>query len=60
MHVSLAFSIDPEKGDALIKEGRLGETMQPILEQLRPEAAYFTDVEGARGGYMLVNMDDAS
>ena len=60
MRILLTFSIDPEKGDRLIKEGRIGETMGSILEQLRPEAAYFTDVEGTRGGYLIVNMEDAS
>ncbi len=60
MRVMLSFRIDPEKGDALIKEGRIGETMESILEELKPEAAYFTDVEGTRGGYLVVNMDDAS
>jgi hypothetical protein len=52
--------INPEKGDQLIKEGRIGETMGSILEELQPEAAYFTDVEGTRGGFLVVNMEDAS
>ena len=60
MRILLTFSIDPEKGDELIKGGRIGETMQSILEQLQPEAAYFTDVEGTRGGYLVVDMEDAS
>ena len=60
MRVMLSFSIDPERGDALIKEGRIGETMGSILEELRPEAAYFTDVEGTRGGYLIIDMEDAS
>ena len=60
MRVLLTFSIQPEKGDALIKEGRIGETMESILEELQPEAAYFTDVEGTRGGFLVVNMEDAS
>lgn len=30
------------------------------MEELKPEAAYFTDIEGARGAYFIVNMDDAS
>ena len=60
MRILLKFSIDPERGDELIKEGRLGEAMAPILEDLQPEAAYFTDVEGSRGGYLVVNMEDAS
>jgi hypothetical protein len=56
----LTFSINPEKGDQLIKEGRIGETMGSILEELQPEAAYFTDVEGTRGGFLVINMEDAS
>ncbi len=60
MRFMLSFRIDPETGDSLIKEGRLGETMESVLGELKPEAAYFTDVEGTRGGYLVVNMDDAS
>ena len=60
MRVLLTFTINPEKGDQLIKEGRIGETMESILEELQPEAAYFTDVEGTRGGFLVVNMEDAS
>ena len=60
MRVLLTFSIDPEKGDQLIKEGRIGETMESILQDLQPEAAYFTDVEGTRGGFLVVDMEDGS
>jgi len=60
VRVMITFSINPEKGDRLIKEGRLGETMASILEDLQPEAAYFTDVEGTRGGVLVVDMEDAS
>jgi hypothetical protein len=30
------------------------------MEELQPEAAYFTDVDGARGANFVVNMDEAS
>ena len=60
MRIMITFSINPEKGDQLIKEGRIGETMGSILEELQPEAAYFTDVEGTRGGFLVVDMEDAS
>jgi hypothetical protein len=50
MRAMLTFTIHPNNGDALINEGRMGETMGTILEDLQPEAAYFTDVEGTRGG----------
>ena len=60
MRILLRCSFDPEKAGALIKEGRLGEIMEPVLEDLQPEAAYFTDVDGTRGGYIVVNMEDAT
>ena len=60
MRILITFSMNPEKGDQLIKEGRIGETMGSIMEQLQPEAAYFTDVEGTRGGILVVNMEDAA
>ena len=60
VRVMITFSMNPEKGDRLIKEGRLGEIMASILEDLQPEAAYFTDVEGTRGGVLIVDMEEAS
>ena len=60
MRILITFTINPEKGDQLIKEGRIGQTMGSILEDLQPEAAYFTDVEGTRGGFLVVDMEDAS
>ena len=60
MRILITFSMNPEKGDQLIKEGRIGETMGSILDELQPEAAYFTDVEGTRGGFLVVDMEDAS
>jgi len=60
MRFMLSFRIPTEQGNALIKEGRLPETLQSIIEDLKPEAAYFTDVDEARGGIFIVNMDDAS
>ena len=60
MRFMLTCRIPVEKGNELAKNGTLGETIQSIMEELEPEAAYFSDIEGARGGYIVVNMDDAS
>ena len=56
----ISFRMPTDKANAVIKDGRLPETIQSIMEELQPEAAYFTDVDGARGGILIVNMDDAS
>jgi uncharacterized protein DUF3303 len=60
MRFMLTFRISPEQGNAAMKDGRFMEAFQSIMEDLQPEAAYFADIEGARGGYLVVNMDDAS
>ncbi|HVF00578.1 MAG TPA: hypothetical protein VNA27_04460 [Rubrobacteraceae bacterium] len=60
MRILVTFSMSPEKGDQLVKEGRIGEAMGSILSELQPEAAYFTDVDGTRGGFLVVDMEDAS
>jgi hypothetical protein len=60
MRFMLSFRMPTETGNQLTKEGKLPETLQSIMEELQPEAAYFTDVDGARGGYLIVNLDDAS
>ena len=60
MRFMLTFRFPNEKGNSLAKDGTMGQVVQSILEELNPEAAYFADMEGARGGYIVVNMDDAS
>jgi hypothetical protein len=60
MRFMIRFRMPTDKANAVIKEGKLPQTIQSIMEELEPEAAYFTDVDGARGGYFIVNMDEAS
>ena len=60
MRFMISARVPTEKTNALIKEGRFPQTFQSIMEDLQPEAAYFTDVDGARGGYFIVNVDDPS
>jgi hypothetical protein len=59
MRLMLTFRIPPEEGNAALKDGRFTPTLQSIMEDLQPEAAYFGTIAGARGGYLVVNIDDA-
>jgi hypothetical protein len=52
--------IPVEKGNELVRNGALGPTVQSIMEDLKPEAAYFVDVDGARGAHIVVDMQEAS
>jgi hypothetical protein len=60
MRFMLRMSMPMDQGNAVIKDGSLGPKIQSILEELQPEAAYFTTVDGCRGGYIVLNMEDAS
>jgi hypothetical protein len=49
-----------EGGNNLLKDPLFGKKMQDLLKEVKAEAAYFTTVCGKCGGYMIVNMNDAS
>ncbi len=52
--------MDIEAANALASAGKLGSTIQSILEDLKPEAAYFVADEGQRTAILVINMEDAS
>jgi hypothetical protein len=60
MRMMLKFTIPVENGNAAINEGSVGKTMETILTKLKPEAAYFTAINGLRGGMLFFDMSDAS
>jgi hypothetical protein len=51
---------DIEAGNGLAKSGTLGATVQSILEDLQPEAAYFTANQGKRTAVLVVDLADPS
>ena len=61
MRMLLRVSIPVEAGNAAVKEGTLGSTIEGILADLKPEAAYFfADDNGQRAGSIVFDMKDAS
>ncbi len=52
--------MDVGAANALAKAGKLGSTIQSILEDLKPEAAYFVADEGQRTAILVINMEDPS
>jgi hypothetical protein len=49
-----------EAGNAIVRSGKLGQVVQSILAEQKPEAAYFTAEGGQRGGIIVVNVSDVS
>jgi|SRR5579862_2469027 len=60
MRTMLKVEMSVEASNAAIKDGRLGKIMASTLERLKPEAAYFTAVNGKRGGYIVFDLKDPS
>lgn len=60
MRFLVRFHIPIEAGNAMLRDPKFGEKMQQMLADMKAEAAYFTAVDGQRGGYIVVNFDDAS
>jgi hypothetical protein len=60
MRFMVKIIMDVEKGNDLARKGNLGKIAQSILEEIKPEAAYFVAEEGNRSAILFVNMDDAS
>ena len=61
MRMLLRVSIPVESGNAAAKDGSLGSTIEGILADLKPEAAYFfADDSGNRSGSIVFDMKDTS
>lgn len=56
--MQVIFPIEPF--NSYVKDGSIGAKMQKIMADHKPEAAYFTEFEGHRGGIIVVNMDNTS
>jgi len=60
MHILLNVSIPHEDFNAAVRDGSVGQKLKRILDDLRPEAAYFTEMHGQRGVVLVVDLPDAS
>ncbi len=60
MRFLMKVNIPVESGNAAAKAGKLGTMVQSILADVKAEAAYFTDTNGQRTGFIVLEMQDAS
>jgi len=56
MHVE--FPLEPF--NTTVRDGSAGPKIQKILQAIKPEASYFSEHNGRRGGTFVVNVNDPS
>jgi hypothetical protein len=56
MHVSFPVDTFSEA----LRNGSVGQKLQRILEEIKPEAAYFCAEDGKRAGYFVIDMKETS
>ncbi|MFF7279638.1 hypothetical protein [Streptomyces griseorubiginosus] len=60
MRVLLKVSMDTEKANEAISNGTLSKLIEASMEQIKPEAAYFTSENGQRTAFLFFDMQDSA
>ena len=60
MRTMLRWTIPVEKGNQALQDGTIGQVIETLLQDLKPEATYFWPEDGERAGMMVFDMADSS
>jgi len=60
MRMMMKVTLPIEAANAAVRNGSLGTTIQKILADLKPEAAYFLEDNGQRTGIIFFDMKESS
>ena len=60
MRVMLKACVPCDTGNNIIRSGKIGETIQSILDEQKPECAYFMAEGGTRTAVLFLDIQDAS
>ena len=60
MRMIMNVRIPHEPFNTLTKEGKSGEILKNIIQELKPEFIFFTEQGGTRGAVAIIDVNDAS
>ena len=60
MRFLIKIELPVERANVLAKEGTLGKKIQSIVEDQKPEAAYFVAYNGKRTGFLFLDVQEPS
>lgn len=60
MRTLLSFQLPVARANQAIKDGSLPKTLEKVMALVKPEAAYFTTVDGKRTGLVFFDLSESS
>jgi hypothetical protein len=60
MRVILRVTLPLEPFNTAVRNGTAGQTLNRILEDSKPEAVYFTEIDGDRTAILVINLERES
>ena len=60
MRMMLKATMPVDAGNDAIRSGKLKKTLQQVIAELKPEAAYFLPEGGQRTALLVINMEQSS
>src|ERR1700744_6112432 len=60
MRILMIVTLPTHTFNAAIKDGTVTAKMGKIMDAIKPEAAYFSEINGKRTGFLIVQLDDNS
>ncbi|MFC1762110.1 panthothenate synthetase [Planctomycetota bacterium] len=60
MRMLVSAKIPHETFNAAVRDGSADKKMKAILDDAKPEAVYFTEMQGHRCALMIVDMEDST
>ena len=58
MLVNVILPVEPF--NSMVKDGTVGKIIGSIIDSIKPESIYFTEIEGNRSAVMVVDVSEAS
>jgi hypothetical protein len=58
MRMLMNVTLPTDEFNEAVRNGTVGNKIGRILEEIKPEAVYFTEQDGWRGAILIVNLDD--
>jgi hypothetical protein len=60
MRILVDFRFPLEPFNSMVKNGTAGQRIEQVMGDIKPEAVYFTERDGKRGGTLIVDLPDPS